>query len=157
MTPFGPGGAPLSGARPWLAGLGAVGLLVMVPLMFADRAPGALDRISDSIENTFPDYYWHTLKPHFPEADVAMHLMVFSAAALLVGLLCWSWPSFVAGQIAIFAGGLAIEVLQPMFTSSRDNETHDMAANILGQALGMGLALVAIFGWSAWERRRASH
>jgi hypothetical protein len=146
----------MSGARPWLAGLAALGLVAMVPLMFADRAPGVLDRISDGIENTFPDYYWDTLKPHAPEADVAMHLMLFATAAVLVGLVCWSWPTFVAGQVAILAGGMAIEVLQPMFTSSRDIETHDMAANLLGQAMGIGFALVVIFGWSAWERWRLS-
>jgi len=138
-----------------LAGLGVLAALLLVPVMFADRAPAVLDRISDRIENTFPDFYWDTLKPHFPEADVAMHLLVFGGAALAVGLICWSWRTFVLGQLMVFGAGLVVEVLQPVVTSSRNIELHDVLGNAVGQAIGIAVALVIIGTRSLWERRRA--
>jgi hypothetical protein len=156
MTPFGPGGTPREGIRPWLAGIGALGALALVPLVFADRAPELLDGISDSIENTFGDWYWDGIKPFFPRPDTAMHLLIFASAALLVGLLCWSWRTFVVGQVVVLGAGLVIEVLQPMFTSSRDFQTHDIVSNLVGQAIGIAAALAVIYGWAAWEQRRVS-
>jgi hypothetical protein len=157
MTPFGPGGSPREGIRPWFAGLGVLGALALVPLVFADRVPGMLDRTSDSIENTFGDWYWDVIKPFFPRPDTAMHLLIFASAAMLVGLLCWSWRTFVIGQVVVLVVGLVVEVLQPTLTSSRNFQTHDIVSNLAGQAIGIASALAVIYGWAAWERRRLSH
>jgi hypothetical protein len=156
-TPFGPGGTPRAGIRPWLALVGLIGFVVLIPLVFSDRIPGILDRASDNIENTFGDWYWHGIKQFFPRPDTAMHMMIFACAALVVGLLCWSWRTFAIGQIIVLLIGLVIEVLQPMFTNSRDFQDHDILGNLMGQTVGIVVALGCIYGWAAWERRRSAH
>lgn len=157
MTPFGPGGTPRGGIRPWLAGVAALGAVGMVPLMFADRVPGMLDRISDSIENGFGDWYWSGIKPYFPRPDEAMHVLLFAGAALLVGMLCWSWRTFAVGQALVLAAGLGIEFLQPVFTSSRDIQEHDIVSNLIGQSIGVVVAVALWWAWSAWEARSIAH
>ncbi|QGG96860.1 hypothetical protein [Actinomarinicola tropica] len=155
-TPFGPGGRPTAGLRPWLAGVVVLGAVLAVPIMLLDRAPDVFDRITDEIEERwFPDVWWHDIKPLVPEADVVMHVVLFGGLALLAALLAWSWPVLLAGQAAVFGGAFALELLQPLVTSSRDIEVHDMVSNVSGQALGLlvGLALIGLERW--WSRRRS--
>ena len=150
-TAFGPGGRPTGGLRPYLAGLLVVGGLLAVPIMLSDAAPGFFDRVTDTIEERWlPDVWWDTVKPAVvPDADVAMHLVFFGGLALVVGLLSWSWRTFVLGQAAVAALGFALELLQPVFTSSRNIQLHDVVANLLGQAVGLlaALGLIALLRW----------
>jgi hypothetical protein len=159
MTPFGPGGAPREGIRPWVAGVAALLVVALIPLMFADRAPDLLRAMSKDIEHALPDFFRFTLKPKLPnpEPDLAVHLAVFSSAAVLVGLVCWSWRTFLVGQLLVLGGGVAIEILQPVVSSSREVQMSDIAANVSGQVIGIFLALAAIGAWAWWERHRAAH
>jgi len=127
--------------------------------MFADRAPGLLSALSKDIERSLPDFFRFTLKPKLPnpEPDLAVHLAVFSTCAVLVGLVCWSWWTFLVGQLLLFGGGVAIEILQPVVSSSRDVQVSDVAANVTGQVIGILLALALIGAWSLWTSRRAAH
>jgi hypothetical protein len=149
-TPFGPGGHPTGGVRPYLLALLVLGGVVSVPLMLSDRAPDLFDRVTDAIEeNVFPDLWWE-VKTIVPAGDVAMHVLFFAGLALVAGLLSWSWRTFVLGQVGVLAAGMALEVMQPVFTSSRNIQLHDVASNVGGQLAGM----VAALGLIALVRRR---
>lgn len=151
-TPFGPGGRPTSGLRPYLAGLLLVLGLLTVPIMLSDRAPDLFDRVTDTIEERwFPDVWWDDVKPVLPEADVAMHLVFFGGLALVVGLLAWSWRTFWWGQLGVLALGVLVELAQPVVTSSRNIQVHDAVSNVAGQLVGIAVALAAV-GLVRWRR-----
>lgn len=144
-TAFGPGGRPTGGLRPYLAGLLLLGAVLAVPIMLSDRAPDFFDRVTDTIEERwFPDVWWDDIKPLVPEADVAMHVLFFGGLALVVGLLSWSWRTFALGQLGVLALGTGLELLQPVFTTSRNIQLHDVVSNVGGQVLGIGVALLAV-------------
>lgn len=151
-TPFGPGGRPFGGARPYLLGVVVLGGLAAVPIMLSDRAPDLFDRLTDWIEESFfPDVWWDN-KDLVPPGDVAMHLVLFGGLALAVGLMCWSWRTFALGQAGVLVGGLMLELLQPVFTDSRNVEVHDVVSNVAGQVAGM-LAALALIALQARRRR----
>ena len=151
-TAFGPGGRPTGGLRPYLAAVLAVAGLLAVPIMLSDQAPDFFDRVTDGIENSLPDIWWDDVKPLVPAGDVVMHLVFFGGLALVVGLLAWSWRSFVLGQVGVLSLGILLELAQPLVTSSRNIEVHDIASNLLGQAVGVAVALGCIQALS-WRRR----
>jgi VanZ family protein len=59
--------------------------------------------------------------------------------------------------VALVAFGLAMEILQQMMQRGRDGDPFDMAANALGVAAGLSLALWQTGGWArrveAWLAR----
>lgn len=153
-TPFGPGGRPWAGARAPLAALLVAGGLALLPIMFSDRAPGLLDRVSRRIERSLPWWLRTRVDGHLPEPDLAVHLLVYGGLALLVGLVAWSWASFVRGQVAIFVASVALELLQPVFATERTVQLSDVVGNATGQIVGALLAVALVAVWRSAERRR---
>jgi VanZ family protein len=52
--------------------------------------------------------------------------------------------------LALVGLGLAMEVLQQLMQRGRDGDPFDMAANALGVAAGLSLALWLTGGWARW-------
>jgi len=52
--------------------------------------------------------------------------------------------------LALVGLGLAMEILQQLMHRGRDGDPFDMAANALGVAAGLSLALWQTGGWAPW-------
>jgi VanZ family protein len=55
--------------------------------------------------------------------------------------------------LALVALGVALDLLQGL-TATRSLDWHDMVANSVGVALGLGLATLWLEGWCQWLERR---
>lgn len=79
--------------------------------------------------------------------DKAQHAIGYVVLTLL---LCGIYPRSRYGWIVVglFAMGVAIEFLQGWMSLGRQREPLDVAANSVGLAAGLILALVALGGWA---------
>lgn len=153
----GPGGSPSGGLRPWLAGVVAAGALLAIPLMLVDRAPADLRRAARAIDRRLiPDGWWQQARPLLPDGDVVVHIALFGTLALVAALVAWSWPTVLIGQAGVFVGAFALELLQPVVTQERNSEVGDIISNVVGQALGLSVALLVIHLHRRRSRRRSA-
>lgn len=153
-TPFGPGGWPFAGWRPWIALAGAVVALLIVPIMLAEGAPGlardvagwvrtsdnALARVADSLR--------------LPRSAFEIHVVAWAAAGVVAGLVSWSWRSFALFGLSAVVASMALEVAQDVVTATRSTELSDAIGNAVGLTFGLGMAAVANLVWRRAARFR---
>lgn len=144
------------------AACGLVGLAVVVfnvALMLSDRAPGflrrifgdAIDRLSDRI-----DAGARIPSEQLPASDVVVHIVVWAAAMLLVGLTVWTWRGLAVAAVAMVALSAIVEVAQGVYSSTRAVEGGDALANVVGIGVGAASAALAYLAWSAGSALRGS-
>ena len=159
-TPLGPGGRPLRGLRIPVALLSLANLAANGLIMLSDRAPGALRRLSTTVDAgvaraaTAAGAARAAADARIPQSDVHVHLAVWASAALLVGLAAWSWRSLLVGAGAVFALSAGMEAAQGLYSATRSVQLADLAANALGVASGAAAAAFFAVCWRAGAGRR---
>lgn len=147
-TPLGPGGRPFAGWRP-LAALSSVGwMLVAAIVLVSDRAPGLLRRLSDRID-VGSSRTAELAAQARPESDFEIHVYLWAAVALFVGLASWSNRSLLVSAIGVFALSVVAERAQDALSHTRDAQFGDLVANLVGVLAGLGLVcgLAILMGW----------
>jgi hypothetical protein len=115
--------------------LAAVGGLVAAGLgSLSDRVPLAIRSVQRRAHNRgwLPWYI----------GDPTLHVFGWLAITLLVTLAVREVRARVIAAGAIVGIGVAIEILQPMFSLSRRFQAGDVVANVVGVAIGLALGLV---------------
>lgn len=138
-------------------GLGLVAFNAM--LMLSDRAPGASRRFGGDVLRRLSERIDAGGRPaaiadrtSVPDGEVLVHLGVWAAATVLVGLAVWTWRG-----LAVAVGGLVvvstlIEFGQGRYTDTRVTEMSDVAANIAGIALGAVFVALCYLVWETIGR-----
>lgn len=122
-------------------------------IMLSDRAPGLLRRLSARVDAGGSRAARAASEAPLPESDFEIHVLVWLAAAVLVGLAAWSWPSLGLGGLSLFAFAVAVEGAQHLLTATRSAQLGDVAANAVGVAAGTGLAGALAAVWRTRVRR----
>ncbi|MGB0115072.1 MAG: hypothetical protein WBP59_17765 [Ilumatobacteraceae bacterium] len=143
---------PPLGVRLVFGFLGLAVVLFNVALMLSDQAPGflrrifgdALDRLSDRI-----DAGARIPAEQLPASDTVVHVLVWGAATLLIGLTVWTWRGLALAALGLLAVSACVEIAQGAYSSSRSVEASDAVANALGVGVGVALAAVCYLAWSA--------
>ncbi len=145
---------PSTSVRTFFGLLGVGVLLFNVALMISDRAPGFTRnlfggfarRLSDRLdaENRAREL----TDANLPEGDAIVHIGVWGCAALLIMLTLWTWRGVIISAIAVFTASVIIEAAQGVYTSSREVEISDVAANATGVFLGAVSAACCFAAWS---------
>ncbi|MCD9622775.1 VanZ family protein [Rhabdothermincola salaria] len=136
-----------------LGGLGA--LAVTAVLMLADRAPGALRRLSDRIDVSATEAGRLTELVPVSRSDTEVHIAVWCVVTLLFAFVVWSWWGAALVGVAAFGLSVAVEIAQRVLTDTRDFQRSDVVANAVGVVLGLGLFACGRVVWWAWCRLRA--
>ncbi|MGI9021695.1 MAG: hypothetical protein ACR2HV_00385 [Acidimicrobiales bacterium] len=149
LSPLGPGGRPLARWRPATAALSAIALAGAAALLLSDRAPGFLRRISVRIDGGASPASKAASRAR-PQSDFEIHVVVWAAVAVLIGLTMWSNRSVLVSVVAVFVASLVTEVAQDLVTSTRNLQVPDVVANGFGSMAGLGLVcgLAILMGWS---------
>ncbi len=77
------------------------------------------------------------LPPLFPQADKLEHLLGYGILSGWGALLYARTSSLVRVAIGLIAYGIAIEIAQALFTTSRQAEVLDAVADAIGVAIGI--------------------
>ena len=80
--------------------------------------------------------------------DFLIHMAVWAAVMLLVGVAVWSWSGLTLAVVATFAGSIAIELAQGEYSDTRAVQQSDVVANGLGVAIGASIAALLYLAWS---------
>lgn len=153
-TALGPGGERLSRPRRFAAAAALVAVVFTSLVMLSDRAPGILQRIAERIDAEVAAVALIGAHSVVDESDFQIHIGVWAAITVLVGLASWSWPSLLGGAGIVFAYSLALEVAQEMLSSTRAAQAADVLGNLIGVAAGL-VAVAAGAGANRLRRRRA--
>lgn len=160
--PLGPGGRPFRGWRvvPLLLSLAAFAANAVI--LLSDRAPGLLSRLSSRIDAGVHqaagaagvDVPGRSLS--VPQSDFDVHVVIWTVAALLVGLAMWSWASLVMGSAAVLVASVGLELAQPVFTASRTVQFGDLMGNVVGVATGTCAVTAFALVWRLFLSTRPS-
>jgi len=131
--------------------LGVAVALFNIALMLSDRAPGflrrvfgdAVDRLSDRI-----DAAARIPAEQLPGSDAIVHISVWGAAMVLVGLAVWTWRGLLIAALSVFTISIFVEVAQGVYSTSRAVEPSDAIANGVGVGVGTVAAAIAYLLWS---------
>jgi len=134
-----------------LAGLVAVAFTGA--LMLSDRAPSVLrvtfgDRTRRLWERIDAGGRTDLITAR-PETDFVVHVAIWSAVAVLVALAIWTWWGLLATAVGAFGLSVMIELAQGRWSSTRQVELRDVAANALGISAGAAGAALVYLAWSA--------
>lgn len=148
LSPLGPGGRPFARWRPAAALLAMGAMLASAVLLMSDRAPGLLRRLSARID-TGSSRAAHLARETRPQSDFEIHVLVWAAITVLVGLAMWSNRSLLAAAIVVLAASVLAERAQEVLTQTRELQFGDVVANSIGVLAGLGLVsgLSILFGW----------
>lgn len=145
-SPLGPGGRPAGGLRPIVTILALVAAVPGVFVMFSDRAPGWLERLTNLIQRLDSRPGDAVRATGVDDPDVAVHLAIWAAAGFLIVLMAWSWRSLAVGVGAAFLAGVAVEAAQQRYTATRAAEWNDILGNTIGLGAGTTVGLLV---WAA--------
>ena len=143
---------------PLLLSLGAFAANAII--LLSDRAPGLFRKVSARIDAGVSRVADATgvgvpgSDVAVPQSDFDVHVVIWAAAALLVGLAAWSWPSLFLASGVVFASSVALELGQRRYTNSRTVQFEDLVANAVGVVCGT--AVVAGFALTWWAVSRGS-
>jgi len=143
---------PSVGVRALFGLLGIGVVLFNVALMLSDRAPGFLRRVfGDAVDRLSARIDADARLPaeQLPDSDAVVHIAVWAAAMLFVGLTVWTWRGLVIAAIAVLAISVFVEVGQGLYSTSRAVERSDVLANAVGVSVGAVATAMAYLLWSA--------
>lgn len=141
----------------------AVALAILVlggaaAALLSDRAPGALDAVTDRAAAEVQAVERTTGRDLVSRDDVPIdaqtlgHGVLFAALTVTVALAAGRRASLLLVGAGVFAVSVGFEVLQAQLTTTRLAEPGDLVANAVG--VGVGLATVAV-GRAATARSSA--
>lgn len=134
--------------------LGVVALGMGAVLMLADRAPGALRRVSDRLDapqRLAPE----VVQEVAPASDALVHIVVWGSIMVLVGLVAWSWRALAVGTLGVLVVATMFELAQGSLTSTRRTELSDLLANVVGIAIGLSAVAIWAAGWRVLSGMRS--
>lgn len=146
-------GRPPAALRALLGLLSAAVLVFNVVLMLADRAPRLTRRLlgdfavrlSDRLDAS--ERLDRLTDGNPPGGDDVVHIGVWAVATLLIGLTIWHWWGLVVAAPMVAAASIVVELAQGRYTTSRAVQASDIAANLIGIALGVtGAAAAYLLG-----------
>lgn len=82
-------------------------------------------------------------------SDKAEHMLAFAAVAFWFGSIVARYDLAWLALLLVAFGGL-IEISQESMGWGRSGDWRDLAADTLGIAIGMGLALTPLGRWARW-------
>lgn len=135
-----------------MVGFGAT--LFAGALLLSDRAPGVLSsmfgdrvrRLWERVDNGGrTDAITGGVRP---EADFVVHVAIWAVVACLVGLAIWSWFGLLATAMGVFGLSVVTEFGQGVWSSTREVEATDVAANAMGVACGVVAAGLMFVLWT---------
>jgi hypothetical protein len=137
---------PSLGVRSAIAVLAFGIVLANATLLLSDRAPRVLRslfgdpvrRITERLDAN--GSAGAALGARDIGGDSIVHFGLWAVAMLVVGLAVWSWAGLVLASVTVAATSLILEVAQGRYSSSRAVEAADAAFNLLGVAVGAGVA-----------------
>jgi hypothetical protein len=139
-----------------LAGLVCAGLVAAaLVLMFTDRAPGTLSRLSDRVERSERTAARVLSEARTPESDTEVHLAIWAAVTLTGGLAAGRRRRVLPVAAAVLVLATAVELAQEHVTARRTTQTDDLIANVAGVALGAAI-LWLWFTAARWLRSSRS-
>jgi hypothetical protein len=133
-----------------VATVGVGVLAVIAVLMLADRAPGALRRLSDRIDVSATEAGRLT---DVAPSDAWVHVAAWGLVSLLFAFVIWSWWGVPFVAVTAFGMGVLVEVAQHLLTETRGFQRSDIVANAVGVVIGLGVFLCGRVVWWAWIRR----
>ncbi len=147
LSPLGPGGRPFAGLRPLAALLASGAILAGGLLLLSDRAPGLLERVSRRID--VGSRVAQLAAETRSQSDFEIHVVLWGAVTVLVGLAMWSNRSLLASAVTILVVSGVAERAQGVLTETRSMQVADLAGNVIGVCAGLGLVsgLAILMGW----------
>ncbi|MGI8983678.1 MAG: hypothetical protein ACR2HM_03960 [Acidimicrobiales bacterium] len=167
LPPFGPGGRPFRGLRVVALLFSLAAVAANAVILLSDRAPGLLRRLSVRIDAGVNgavgaagvDIGGGSVR--VPRSDFDVHVLIWGAAALVVGLAAWSWFTLLLGSSAVFASSVVIELAQAGYSSTRTVQFIDVVANAVGVIVGTCVVAAFALVWRLFSglaaRRRRPH
>ena len=133
------------GRRPFAAIAAAILLPVVVVLTLSDRAPTAGLRVLSGLRRVGNRVLDRLVPDHPPidvpiPADQAIHLLLWAAIGLVTHRLVARRLSTVTVMWLLIGVSFAFEVAQVLFTTTRDMEAGDIAANVFGVLIGVSVS-----------------
>ena len=125
----------------------AVVVVVLLPVMLAERAPDVARGIGRWIETSDNVLARLADSLRLPRSAFEIHVVAWAAAAFVAGLLSWSWRSFAALGVVTLAASLALEASQEVLTETRSASLSDAIGNTVGIAIGLCAAAALTVAW----------
>ncbi|MEM8619262.1 MAG: hypothetical protein AAGF73_06035 [Actinomycetota bacterium] len=131
----------------------ALGAMSVIALMLSDRAPGVLRQVfgpaAERLSNRIDASARLPSTEQLPQSDFLVHVGLWAAITVLVGLTVWTWRGLVVGGVGVLTLSAFVEVAQGRYSTTRAVETSDVLANAVGVVAGMTAAAAAYLAWSA--------
>jgi hypothetical protein len=145
---------PPAAGRVFVGLLGFGALLTTAALLLSDRAPGVLeaifgDRARQIWERIDAGGRVDVAAPtDVTQTDFMVHVALWAVVAALAGVAVWTWRGLmiVVGVLAVTS--LGVELAQGRYSSSRNVQASDAAANLAGLSLGAVAVGVCYLTWS---------
>ena len=136
-----------------ILGIFAVAMFAIVAVVtsLSDRAPNAIRnardtqvQITQEIEETFDvDVSAIVDRNDIPfETDDLLHLTGWTIGTILAGFALRRWVRVEELAVLVFAGSVAIEVAQPMYSDTRVFQIGDITTNALGVMCGLTVPVI---------------
>ncbi len=125
--------------------------IVAITTSLSDRAPQALRKarerqgqVTTQIEETFDvDVRRIVDRNDIPfETDDILHLTGWMVGTIIVGTSLRRWVRIEELAVLVFAGSVAIELAQPMYSSTRQFQIGDITTNALGVMCGLTVIVI---------------
>lgn len=122
--------------------------LVSALVLMSDRAPGLLERISRRVDAGSSRAARLAAETR-PQSDFEIHIIIWAAITVVVGLTMWSNRSVLASAIVVLMASVAAERAQDALTLAREMQIRDVVGNTIGVLAGLGLVtgLAILMGW----------
>ena len=115
-------------------------------LLLSDQAPGILRSLFGDLARRITERLDEdgragaALGARDIGGDSIIHFSLWAVAMLVVGLAVWSWAGLIIASVTVAMTSLILEAAQGRYSSSRAVEATDAAFNLLGVAVGAGVA-----------------
>ena len=133
-----------------------------VALMLSDRAPGLTRRLFGDFAVRLSrrldasERIDQLTDGNPPGNDAIVHIGLWAVATMLLAVTLWSWWGWLVTIAMMLVASGALELAQGRYTSSRAVQLSDLAANVVGVALGAVVAAGCFFVGAAvgvWRAR----
>jgi hypothetical protein len=149
------------GLRAFVAIIALGMVLFNVALLLSDRAPKALrmlfgdfaGQLSNRLDSS--GQASNALEARNVGSDSLVHLGLWAATTILIGIAVWSWIGLAMSAIVVSGGSLLTEIAQGRYSSTRAVESKDAMFNLLGVAMGTAAVALLYLGYGAVTGRAA--
>lgn len=155
-----PAERPTAAFRIFIGLVSVVLVLFNVLLLLSDRAPGFTREAFGGFARRLSERLDAQRRAELirdgglPESDAIVHIGLWAVATFLIVLTVWTWRGALLAAPLVFAASIAVELAQGRYSTTREIERSDIAANGLGVLVGLAAALACMAIWM-WVTRAA--